>query len=96
MKKRILFAVIIACTFAATSCMVEGGYVTERPGEVVYARPVAPGPGYLWIDGDWFWSGGRYVWHEGHWDRPRGGRAWVGGGWHQGPRGWRWQRGHWR
>ena len=33
-------------------------------------RPPMPGPGYVWINGDWDWDGGRWVWVRGRWDRP--------------------------
>ena len=32
---------------------------------VVRVRPVAPGPGYFWVDGYWYPAGNRYRWHEG-------------------------------
>jgi WXXGXW repeat (2 copies) len=84
---------MISFVVALSGCA--GGYVAEQPADVVYDRPVSPGVGYVWIDGDWFWSGGRYQWHAGHWDRPRAGRAWVRGSWHSSGRGYHWQRGHW-
>jgi hypothetical protein len=37
---------------------------------VVRVRPVAPGPGYVWVDGYWYPAGNRYRWHEGYWSRP--------------------------
>lgn len=46
---------------------------------VVRVRPVAPGPGYFWVDGYWYPDGGRYHWHEGYWTRPPyAGAHWVG------------------
>lgn len=97
MKKQFLAIVLIGGLAGATGCAVEGGYVVTRPAEVVYTRPIAPGPDYIWVDGDWVWTSNRYVWREGHWGRPRGGRTWQGGHWVQGSgRGWRWERGHWR
>jgi hypothetical protein len=42
-------------------------------------RPVAPGPGYIWIDGYYYPVNGRYHWHEGYWTRPPyAGAAWIG------------------
>jgi hypothetical protein len=76
-------------------CTVDG-YIASRPDDVVYARPGAPGPDYVWIEGDWVWGGGRYFWREGHWGRPRRGRTWERGHWDSGGRGWHWTRGHWR
>lgn len=93
-KKQLLTLAIAGCLIGATGCA--GGYVATQPADVVYTRPAAPGEGYVWIDGDWGWSGGTYVWHEGHWGRPRAGRAWQRGSWQSGSHGYRWQRGHWK
>jgi hypothetical protein len=95
MKKSLLIIAIAGSLFGLSSCTVDG-YVETAPGDVVYTRPVAPGPDYIWIDGDWVWGGGRYSWHEGHWDHPRAGRSWERGHWEHGDRGYHWNRGHWR
>ncbi len=71
MKKTLLIIGIAGC-LAATSCTVDG-YVSDQPADVVYTRPVAPGDGYVWIDGDWVYGGGGYHWHNGYWGRPRAG-----------------------
>jgi WXXGXW repeat (2 copies) len=94
MKKYLFIAALFAGILSFSSC-VPVQYVSARPGEVTYTRPIAPGEGYIWIDGDWMWSGGRYTWQEGRWDRPRPGHVWHGGNWTQGHRGYRWNRGHW-
>ena len=94
MKKTLLIIGIAGC-LAATSCTVDG-YVTDQPAEVVYTRPVAPGDGYVWIDGDWVWGGGGYHWHNGYWARPRSGHTWSAGHWDHGARGYHWSRGHWQ
>jgi outer membrane lipoprotein SlyB len=57
---------------------------------------VAPGPGYVWIDGQWIWNGG-WVWVGGHWGYPPyPGAVWVRGYWVHGPYGWHGVPGHWR
>ncbi len=57
---------------------------------------VAPGPGYVWVDGEWIWNGG-WVWMAGHWIVPPYPHAvWVRGGWIRGPHGFRRAPGHWR
>ena len=57
---------------------------------------VAPAPGYVWIGGEWIWSG-RWVWVAGHWGYPPYPSAvWVGGSWGHESRGWRRNPGHWR
>ncbi len=56
---------------------------------------VAPGPGYVWIGGEWVWNG-RWIWVTGHWGYPPYPRAvWVRGYWYQGPHGWHRAGGHW-
>lgn len=94
-KKQLLVIAIAGCLTAITSCTGEY-YVASQPADVVYARPVSPGPDYIWVDGDWVWSGNSYVWHQGYWSRPRMGRTWHKGYWQSGSRGYRWQRGRWR
>jgi len=85
----------IASGIAITGCEVEG-YVADQPADVYYERPVSPGVDYVWIDGDWVWSGGSYRWHNGHWGHARSGRSWERGHWEHGDRGYHWNRGHWR
>jgi outer membrane lipoprotein SlyB len=59
-----------------------------------YAMVPAPGPGYVWIDGEWTWNG-RWFWRAGYWAYHPGG-VWIVGGWDRGPRGYVYRRGHWR
>jgi len=62
------------------------------PPRVVRVRPVAPGPGYAWVDGYWYVVSGKYRWHEGYWTRPPyAGAVWVGPH-HDGER---WFDGYW-
>lgn len=63
------------------------------PAETVV---VAPGPGYVWIGGEWAWNG-QWIWVGGHWGYPPYPRAvWVRGYWYRGPHGWNRAAGHWR
>jgi hypothetical protein len=93
--QKLLITIAIIGSLAATGCAVDG-YVETQPAEVYYTRPTAPGAEYVWIDGDWVWTGGRYTWHNGYWSRPRGGRNWERGHWDHTGRGYHWNRGHWR
>lgn len=56
---------------------------------------VAPGPGYVWIGGEWVWNGG-WFWVGAHWAYPPYPHAvWVSGRcWHD-DHGWHNTRGHW-
>lgn len=74
------------------------------PQVIQYAPPpppvetvvIAPGPGYVWVDGEWEWNG-RWVWCAGHWGYPpRPGVVWVVGRTWNDHRGWHQDRGHWR
>jgi outer membrane lipoprotein SlyB len=57
---------------------------------------VAPAPGYVWVGGEWEWSG-RWIWRAGYWARPPVGfTIWVGGYNWRDEHGWHHNRGHWR
>lgn len=96
MKKLLqLFLAGLGIVLVMAGC--EGSYyVTDQPAEPVYVQPAAPGAGYVWIDGEWGWSGGRYVYTRGYWSRPRAGYHYERGHWNHTARGYRWNRGGWR
>jgi hypothetical protein len=55
-----------------------------------------PGPGYAWVDGYWFWGGGRYEWRPGVWQRPPyAGAYWNHPHYDHYDRGWAYHEGHW-
>ena len=57
---------------------------------------VAPGPGYVWVPGEWEWHG-RWVWVGGYWGVPPHPSAiWIDGYWTRGPYGWHRVPGYWR
>ena len=90
-------AAILALAVSMTMISCEGTYtVTARPDPPIYNRPVSPGGNYVWIDGDWYYRGGRYNWREGYWAQPRGSRVWISGSWEQRNNGWYWRRGRWQ
>lgn len=95
--KKVLFILSLVAGIAIFDSCAPGRYtVTARPDVPVYVRPASPGANYVWVDGDWYWRGGRYTYRNGYWARPRGGRAWVGGAWVGRGNGYYWRRGHWR
>lgn len=66
------------------------------PAPIVEPRPYPPGPGYIWVDGYWAWSGDRYVWERGRWAvPPRGYSAWAGPRYERYGHGYRYAPGHW-
>lgn len=77
-----------------------GEVIVERPAAPppvrVEVRPVAPGPGYIWVAGCWEWRHD-WVWVPGRWVvRPRPHAVWVVGRWEHRPHGYVWVGGHWR
>lgn len=70
----------------------------EPPPQPTETVDVAPGPGYIWIGGEWQWNGAGWIWTGGRWAYPPWpGAVWVHGYWYRGPfGGWRHTHGHWR
>lgn len=83
-----------APSFAQVSIGVS---VTVAPPPLpVYAQPVIPGPGYLWIPGYWAWGPYGYYWVPGTWVMPPApGLLWTPGywAWHDGV--YLWHAGYW-
>jgi hypothetical protein len=78
---------------AATATVVQSA---PPPPVAETVTVVAPGPGYMWVDGEWIWNGG-WIWAAGHWGYPPHPQAiWIRGGWDRGSRGWYRTPGHWR
>ena len=95
MKKIVYGLMSMIVMMSAYSCS-SGHYVSARPETVIVTRPAQPRPNYVWVDGDYYWSGGRYVARPGYWAAPRAGRTWRSGTWAQAKRGYVWHRGGWR
>src|SRR4051812_2764584 len=69
MKKLMALALItIGSALAQVSVGIQIG-PPPRP-HIMRVHPVAPGPGYVWVDGYYYPVRGRYVWHNGYWTRP--------------------------
>jgi hypothetical protein len=92
--------VLAGSLFATSACAAPRGRLYVRvgpPAPIVEARVVAPGPGYVWVQGYHRWDGGRYVWVPGRWELPPRARAvWVPAHWQRDRRGWYFVEGHWR
>jgi hypothetical protein len=53
-------------------------YVSGMPPEPLYEQMgVAPGDGYVWIDGYWHWNGVEWVWVGGRWEEQQDGYVYV-------------------
>lgn len=96
MKKLLFLLLLISGIITFSGCGPTRYTVVSQPVAPAYARPVAPGPQYVWVDGDWYWSSGRYVYRNGYWARPRVRHIYMPGAWVSTPRGYYWRRGHWR
>jgi hypothetical protein len=95
MKKIVFGLSLFVFVFLFTSC--GPSYVDrDRPAEAVYLRPPPPSDNYVWVSGDWVWSGKKYAWHEGHYETRRVGYRWFEGHWINSRGGWVWIRGRWR
>jgi hypothetical protein len=97
MKKFLLAAA--ATALLGTSAAFAQAVVVRvaPPAPIVERRPIAPGPGYVWVGGYHHWDGARYQWVPGRYvipPRPHG--VWVAGHWRQRGGGWVWIEGHWR
>jgi hypothetical protein len=68
-------------------------YVAPPPPQVEVVP--APRVGYVWVPGNWYWTGHEHTWHRGHWVRERHGYAYVPPRWHQHGDRWRYDDGHW-
>jgi hypothetical protein len=100
MKKSLLLGVAVLGTIL-TGCAVGNGYAAARVGPPPAPRygivGYAPGPGFVWTEGQWDWRGGHWFWADGRWLRPPHRRAvWVPGSWREDHHHWRFQRGYWR
>jgi|SRR5665213_931982 len=89
-------AILLMSSAAASAQVVIRERMVAPRVEVV--RPVAPGPHYIWVEGEWRWRKhlGRYDWVRGYWLKERPGREWIPGRWADVPGGVRWEAGYWR
>jgi hypothetical protein len=82
MKRAWLLAPVVMA-FSMVAC---GGavYYASAPPPPLRAEfaGVAPGPGYVWVNGYWGWRGTQHVWIAGSYMRPPHARAvWVAPRW---------------
>jgi WXXGXW repeat (2 copies) len=97
MKATGFLALVLAATSLA-GCYTYASYATYAPPPVrVETFGVAPGPGYVWVNGFYTYRGNNYAWTPGRWAvPPRGRHVWEPGRWEN--RGGRYQfrQGRWR
>ncbi len=101
-RKLLLLAlvVLVAATLAACASGT-GGYFVARtpppPAAGFGVVGVAPGPGYVWVNGYWEGRGGSWQWVRGSWVRPpRHGAVWVAPSYRPYRNGYHYRPGYWR
>jgi hypothetical protein len=89
--------IISLCLTASTALYAQQHYVAEQPVRPhATTRPQAPRQGYVWIEEDWRWAGGKYLWAGDRWTAPPyQGAGWAKGHWKKNEHGWYWNPGHW-
>ena len=80
MKKFILALTLLGAGTVFGADISIGIRIGPPPGpRIIRVRPVAPGPGFFWVEGYWYPVENRYRWHDGYWTRPPyEGAVWVG------------------
>src|SRR5204862_205589 len=68
----------------------------EAPPALRAEQHEAARAGFVWINGQWDWRGGRWEWVSGHWERERARQQWVEGSWQQRNGRWEWVEGGWQ
>ena len=98
MTKRICILILTALLTAGIASASEVIIRVAPPPPVrVGVVGVAPGPGFVWMDGYHAWRGGAYVWVPGRWVRPpRPAAVWVPPHYKRVQGGWVFVPGHWR
>ncbi len=62
----------------------------------VNARPPAPYPNSVWVDGHWEWNGNQYVWMNGYWVQGRVNHVYIQPRWERRGNGYVYVTGSWR
>jgi hypothetical protein len=90
----LVFALLMTAGLASAQVVIRIG----PPAPVhIGVVGVAPGPGFVWIEGYHRWDGGRYVWVPGAWVRPpRPHARWVAPRYRRVNGGWGFVPGRWR
>lgn len=71
-----------AVSFASVDVSIGISVNTPPPVLPVYAQPVIPAPGYIWVPGYWAWGPAGYYWVPGVWVMPPAvGLLWTPGYW---------------
>jgi len=78
MKRLLIASLILAAGSAFGQVSIGVSIGAPPPPRVLAVRPVAPGPGFMWVDGYWYPNGRHWKWHDGYWTRaPYSGAHWI-------------------
>ncbi len=91
-------AAALAFALLLAGCGARAAIVADRapPPAPVEAAPRAR-TGYVWVRGDWEWSGSAWHWREGRWQRSRGNEyEWIDGHWERRGERYQWIEGRWQ
>jgi hypothetical protein len=95
--RRTLMTIVFGAALALSAGAAEVVVRVAPPAAIVERRPVAPGPGYVWIGGYHRWDGAAYGWVPGRWEMPPRRRArWIEHHWVHRHGGWVLVEGRWR
>ncbi len=98
--RRNAIAIFALASLASCGVLPPGGAVfviREPPRSRAEVRIESPGPGFMWIGGNWRWEREDYVWVSGRWERPsRPNGRWESGSWRHHKNGYYWTEGRWR
>jgi len=100
MKRIWMVAAVVMMGSVLAGCAANGAYVMRYgppPPPRYGMMGVAPGPGYVWMEGFWDWRGGNWHWMPGRWAvPPRPHAVWVPGYWEPNGHAYRFRPGYWR
>ncbi len=93
----LFLAAVILLAPAASRAEVSVSVTIGPPALPVYAQPLIPGPGFIWVPGYWAWDPGfGYYWVPGVWvPAPFVGALWTPGYWAWGSGVYIWNEGYW-
>jgi hypothetical protein len=105
--KQTLGSLLLTATLLGTAggCVVSARARVPAPVAVVEVEEEPPPPravvietrpGFVFVEGHWYRSGGRWVWADGYWERERVGHVWVPGRWERRGNRHVWVEGSWR
>ena len=96
-RRLLVLFTLVLCIFSTVSSAQIGISITIGPPPIpVYAQPICPDPGYIWVPGYWAWGPYGYYWVPGTWVlAPAVGLLWTPGWWGWGGAAFIWHVGYW-